>query len=251
MQKSFLLHIDSLDILDDLKDNQIAEFTKAIRYFHLNDELPEDLEAIVKIALKPIINQFKRDQEKWLATKEKRRAAGKRGGLKSGEVRQEALKQNEANEANASTTKQNEANEAVTVTVNDTVTGNVNKKKEIEEAFDTFWKSYTPIITPDGKCTSKGSRKPTLQAYEKALKNNHSSQMMLDGLKKYLERCKRSGTLTCAATTFLNQERFLDEDEIAIQADSKQTGKPTNDTTTMYNNLKAKYENEARQNGSA
>ena len=66
--------------------------------------------------------QIDRDQEKWNTTREKRRAAGKSGGLKSGESRQRS---NEAKEANASNPKQNEADEADNVNVTVPVNGNV------------------------------------------------------------------------------------------------------------------------------
>ena len=72
--------------------------------------------------------QIDRDQEKWNTTREKRRAAGKSGGLKSGESRQRS---NEAKEANASNPKQNEADEAdnVNVTVPVPVTVINNREK--------------------------------------------------------------------------------------------------------------------------
>lgn len=78
---------------------------------YVNDRNPELSDRVLKAAFKPMELQLKRDLEKWKGIKLKRSEAGKAGGLKSGQVRQ----QNEANEANASTLNQNEANEAVNV----------------------------------------------------------------------------------------------------------------------------------------
>ena len=46
-RKSFVLHIDSLDILDDLEDEHVAKLFRAIKAFQ-NDEDPE-LDTITKM----------------------------------------------------------------------------------------------------------------------------------------------------------------------------------------------------------
>ena len=62
-KKSFLLHIDSLDILDDLTNGQAGVLFKAIKAYQKNEEF--DLDSIVKIAFSPFKNQFSRDNEKY------------------------------------------------------------------------------------------------------------------------------------------------------------------------------------------
>lgn len=56
---SFVLHIDSLDILDELDDTQTANLFRAIRSFQTGNEF--ELDAITKIAFLPFKNQFIRD----------------------------------------------------------------------------------------------------------------------------------------------------------------------------------------------
>ncbi len=214
MKKSFVLHLDSLNILNKMTDEQAGKFIKIIYQFQNTKEVPEDIDFGLEMAISPFINQFQRDENKWQEIKKKRQEAGRSGGLKSGESRQLNSKQSEANEANASNSKQSEANEAVNVSVN--VNGNVSVSDNIDIYFEKFWQSYKPIQTKDKKCTPKGSKKPALKAYEKAVKNGNSHDVILGGLSRYLERCKKNDTLTCAATTFLNQERFLDEDDEII-----------------------------------
>ncbi len=88
MKKSFIMHLDSLDILDLLSSEQAGELFMAIRNYHLNKINPEnplgslglELSSEVKIALIPMIKQFERDQEKWEARAQRSRENGARGG---------------------------------------------------------------------------------------------------------------------------------------------------------------------------
>lgn len=77
-KKSFLLHIDSLDILDDLTDGQAGVLFKAIKAYQHNEDFP--LDSVVKIAFSPFKNQFSRDDEKYAKTCERRAIAGSKGG---------------------------------------------------------------------------------------------------------------------------------------------------------------------------
>ncbi len=79
-KKSFLLHIDSLDILDDLDDNQSGLLFKAIKAYQKDEQI--ELDGIVKIAFSPFKNQFIRDDEKYKKTCERRSLAGSKGGKK-------------------------------------------------------------------------------------------------------------------------------------------------------------------------
>lgn len=93
-RKSFLLHIDSLDILDDLEDQQVANLFRAIKAHQKGEDM--ELDALTKIAFIPFKNQFERDQEKYEETCKRRAEAGSKGG--------------KAKVANASKSKQKVAN---------------------------------------------------------------------------------------------------------------------------------------------
>lgn len=96
-RKSFIIHKDSLAVLDDLTDEQAGKLFRAIKSFHEGEEV--NLDSLLKIAFSPFKNQFIRDNEKYQSTCEKRAAAGKAGG-----------KAKASNLANASKDKQNLAN---------------------------------------------------------------------------------------------------------------------------------------------
>lgn len=106
-KKSFLMHIDSLDILEDLTNEQAGELFNAIRSYQVGEEM--DIHGVVRIAFSPFKNQFKRDDEKYQITCKRRAEAGSLGGKQK--------------VANASKSKQTIANVA------DNKTKNKNKTK--------------------------------------------------------------------------------------------------------------------------
>lgn len=118
MRQSFILHKDSLCVLEDLTNEQRGELFYAIYCYQIEEEI--ELSPIVKIAFSQFKNQFARDNEKYEKTVERRREAGSKGG-----------KQRVANQANASTTKQNQANQAVSKSKNKSVSkSDSDSKKE-------------------------------------------------------------------------------------------------------------------------
>jgi hypothetical protein len=112
-KKSFLLHIDSLDILDDLTNGQAGVLFKAIKAYQHDEEFP--LDSVVKIAFSPFKNQFFRDDEKYTKTCERRAIAGSKGGKQK--------------VANASNSKQELANVADNKNKNKTNNKNENNKE--------------------------------------------------------------------------------------------------------------------------
>ena len=68
---------------------------------YVNDEDPVITDLVLDLVFEPIRQTLKRDLVKYNTIKEKRAAAGRQGGIKSGETRSKT-EQDEANEANAS-----------------------------------------------------------------------------------------------------------------------------------------------------
>lgn len=126
MKKSFIVYIDSLNILGDLNTQQAGELFLAIYNYHLSGEMPSEF--WLKIALTPFINQWERDLEKWERIAEVRKENGRKGGLSKSK---QML-------ANANLAKQDLANVAVNVNVKGNVKGNGNvtqEKKSIKKEF--------------------------------------------------------------------------------------------------------------------
>lgn len=77
--KSFILHIDSLCILDKLTDEQKGKLFDAIYRYQLTGEV-NTLDQLTEIVFTPFLNQFKRDAEKYQSFVAKQAENGKRGG---------------------------------------------------------------------------------------------------------------------------------------------------------------------------
>lgn len=72
-------------------------------------------------------------------------------------------------------------------------------KKE-NDRFDDFWQAYP----------KKVARKKAHEAWVKSVKS-HNRQMLIDAAKRYADNPKRDPDFTLNPTTWLNQERWLDE----------------------------------------
>lgn len=80
MRKSFIIHNDSLEILDELTDEQAGRLFKAIANYHSGKEL--DLDVVTKLCFSPFKNQFIRDNKCYNEKVEVRSLNGKLGNLK-------------------------------------------------------------------------------------------------------------------------------------------------------------------------
>lgn len=78
-KNSFLLHIDSLVILDKMTNEQAGIFIKILYEYKKTGELPE-LDFAMNMAVTPFINQFSRDDSKYEKVVERNRDNGSKGG---------------------------------------------------------------------------------------------------------------------------------------------------------------------------
>ena len=72
--------MDSLKILDLLKDEQVGLLTRAIYHYQLNGTLPANLDHVILLVIQPFINQFERDNVKYNGIVERNTINGKKGG---------------------------------------------------------------------------------------------------------------------------------------------------------------------------
>lgn len=204
-RKSYITHLDSLDILDKLSDEQAGKLFKAIKFYQNNKKIP-NLDLTLDLVFTPFLNQFIRDEENCKKTCEARRIAGGKGGKQK--------------VANASKSKQKVANLADSDSKSDSDSKNKNdinisslrevKKEQFEKDFEEFWEAYNPVKTKDGRIVDKGSKKLAKVAYEKALKK-YTVDQIFEGTQEYLLDCYNNNRLTCQASVMLNQERFIVE----------------------------------------
>lgn len=140
-QTSFLLFGNWRPLFDFLSDSDAGVLIKKLFEFAETGETakPEELSPSVSGPYFFMIDVMKQNADKWNDIKEKRRQAGKSGGLKSGEVRQANMKQNEAN------VKQIEANRSK---INHTVNVNVNDNVNVINTKESIKKSASRFLPP-------------------------------------------------------------------------------------------------------
>jgi len=136
MKPSFILHKDSLCVLEDLTNEQRGELFYAIYCYQIDKKI--ELKSIIKIAFSQFKNQFVRDEEKFIKTVEARKQAGSKGGKQK--------------VANATKSKQKKANIAVSDSdsVNESVSVSDSKKDIIIKEF-TFSLSKQRLLSSTSK----------------------------------------------------------------------------------------------------
>jgi len=126
MKKSFLIHLDSLEILDELSDEQIGKLLKAFRSYHLG--LEPKLDQILRIAFKPFQLQFDRDTEKYKETSERNSLNGSKGGRPKKQKNPVAFSGLNKNQLKAKKADNDSDNDSNNDSVNDT-----NKKSKSKQ----------------------------------------------------------------------------------------------------------------------
>lgn len=128
-KKSFILHLDSLCILDDMTLEQKGILFDAIYKYQLGIEV--DLDFGMKMAFSHFKNQFIRDNDKYIQFSKKQSENGKKGGRPKKEIEQE---ENPKNPSLFEKPKK-AYNDSVSdnVNVNDNESDNEKKNKDLVE----------------------------------------------------------------------------------------------------------------------
>lgn len=128
-KNSFLLYTSDYKCIKDLPLEQKGALLDAI-FEYASTGTIIDLPPVVSMAFNFFRSHIDDNTEKWNEKVEKRRAAGRLGGL----AKAENSKQSQANVANAKDAKQSQANLAnLAVNVNDNVNDNVSTEVDIKE----------------------------------------------------------------------------------------------------------------------
>ena len=124
-RKSFIVHIDSLDVLDELTDAECGELFRAIKAHHKQEEFKTT--TVVRIAFSQFKGQFNRDQAKWEKVAESNRANGLKGGRPKG-------KKANPDKPNGLIGNPDNPNEGVSVSGSVSVSANVSvSKNEVQK----------------------------------------------------------------------------------------------------------------------
>lgn len=143
-RKSFIIHKDSLDILDKLSDEQAGKLFKAIHFYQKRQEIPE-LDFALDLVFTSFLNQFKRDDESYKITCEARKLAGSKGG-KQKLANASNCKQKVANLADSESKSKSESkSESKNKNVSEELI-NHNQKSELDSFCDEMVISFKEIL---------------------------------------------------------------------------------------------------------
>ena len=148
-RKSFIIHIDSLEILDKLTDEQAGKLFRAIKAHHAGEELELDL--TTDLIFTPFKSQFERDDEKYNKIVER----NKNNGLKGGRPKTQEIPE-EAKKPTGLSGNPTEPKKADSVSKNDSGSGSGSGNKD------------NNTITPDGDITPppEKPRKPKVPSID-------------------------------------------------------------------------------------
>ncbi len=150
MRKSFILHLDSLEVLGMLSDEQAGQMFKAIHYYQVNGQLPE-VDNIISIAIHSIINQFKRDNEKYDNVCNRNKTNGLKGGRPSKSKTQENPVGLSGLNEKPKKPDSDSDNESDSKNDNDSKSISKNKSNNIEERKLKFATTLEPYLDTYGK----------------------------------------------------------------------------------------------------
>ena len=183
-KKSFLIHKDSLHVLDELTDIEAGKLFKAIACYQYGEEI--ELDTLTKITFAPFKSQFNRDNEKYLKTCESRAASGSKGGLaKASKAKQELAKPSKTKQNLANLAESDNDNERDSESDKDNESDNGNNRKEVtsnqKEAID-----YSSLCMTDDQITE-------VKRIRKQNKGGKITQRVIDGLAKEFEKAAGMG----------------------------------------------------------
>lgn len=193
MKTSFILHIDSLCILDKMTDEQAGKFIKAIYQYQKTKVLPE-LDLLLEVAIAPFLAQFSRDELKYEAVAQRNRENGANGGRPPKNQGDKPKKP-----SGFTGTQKNPKNpEEPKKPDNDSDSDNESEKENKLIPFEIFYDTYN----------FKKDKADAIKAWNKL--NNTDRQKAIDYIPTYYAT-KKDWQETRYPATYLNKRTWEDE----------------------------------------
>lgn len=210
-RKYFIVPLEYAEELDLFTNEQLGELFRALLHYSAYGTDSDSNSFPIKLMYRILKKGIDQNFEKYEEISNKRREAGRKGGIISQQKQNQANEsKDKQNQANESKDKQNQANEANTKTNTNTKT-NINNSssaklsdKVFEDEFQEVWNIYP----------RKEGRKNALKAYIKARKNGTSKETILSGLNAYINKIKAERTETQYikhGSSWFSQECWLDD----------------------------------------
>lgn len=215
-RKSFVLHKDSLQVLDDLSDEQAGKLFKAIKAIQLGEEF--ELDALTKIALSPFKAQFARDNEKYERIVERNKNNGLKGGRPKTEDNPEEPKKpsglitNPENPQKADSVSKSVSDSDSDKDIKHLDQSKIAREQLEEDSFEFWWKHYPKKLA---KKTAFKSWKKIINKKDEQYVRDLTNHIVADVKHRLEDLEKGSDTFLgfdrLHPTTYLNQERYNDD----------------------------------------
>ena len=205
MKKSFVIHMDSLDVLDHLSDEQAGQLLKAFKAYHQNQSF--DLDPILSIAFVPFKNQFERDLEKYESVCYRNKINGMKGGRPK-------TQRNPKNPDGFSKTQRNPEKPKKPDSDSDNDSDKDSDKTNRSNGFDRFWSVYP----------KKVKKKETKAKWKTKRLADKADMIIADVQNRIANDARWKAGYIPDPTTYLNGERW--EDEIETQRASNENRNP-------------------------
>jgi hypothetical protein len=195
-RKSFIIHKDSLTVLDELSNEQAGLLFKAIKAYQNGDEM--EMDSLTKIAFSPFKNQFSRDSDKYANLCEKNRLiAVKRHATKS-------TTGTSGNQALPTVTKSTD-NDSKSKSKSKSDSKSDSKDLLCENAFRLFYSAGLPKKNP------KGAKQSFLSQVKKMNCDPMEFAELLEKDIKYRFLTNQFGINKLHPKTYLNNNRWEDD----------------------------------------
>jgi len=212
MKKSFVLHRDSLVVLDELTDEQAGKLFKAIRSYHEGDVI--DLDFAMKMAFLPFKNQFERDQETYQKIVERNRSNGRKGG---------APTKPKTTQKTQSVIQEPKKADSDSDSVNDSDNEKEDKSTSTKvEGFD--WDSLRLLINKTFGREFKTINKDVRKKYNARLKDGYTKKDVLNAINN----CKNDKFHIDLNFHHCTPEYFSRSNTLDLHSTTKATNKPYN-----------------------
>lgn len=146
MNDGVIFYKSHFDNIKDLSDEELGQIFRACMTGETGVMSPH-----VKMAYNFVNSQIKRDKTKYETIVEKRRAAGRKGGLAKGKSSNNQDNEEIANQANANFAKQKQANQAnesnnININSNNNINSNINSNIKNDTSIDVSINTATPSV---------------------------------------------------------------------------------------------------------
>jgi hypothetical protein len=177
INKSFIIHKDSLSVLNKLTDEQAGKLFKAIFNYQTNNVLPED--TLISIIFEPFLNQFKRDDIKYQNVVERNKINGSKGGRPKTQENPLGYLETQENPRKPKKADSDSDSDSKNDNKNDIILNNISID------FQEFYNNY-----PLQGTKAKGNKASSEKKYNSLRKNGVSKEDLNNALANYKEEIK-------------------------------------------------------------